>query len=296
MKRRDFLAKSSLLTIAPFVAKFNDSKIIAGKRVPGLQLFTLFGQIDKDVKGTLQKLADLGVKEIESAFSFLPGFYGMSAKEFDATIQSMGMKWVSHHVLGAPLKPSVTKSAGITNFPKINNLRDNAEEAVASLAGTSVKYIVCANTPIETRKEVDESVEVLKKSAVFAKKAGLTLCFHNHDAEFKEVEGARPFDVFAKELSKEELKFEIDLGWAFKAGVDIPALFKKHPGRFPLCHMKDFSAEFKEMLPLGTGILDYKPVFAVAAVGGLEHYFIEHDFPKDAYLSIETGVKSFGLM
>ncbi|MEY4384531.1 MAG: hypothetical protein RI995_2073 [Bacteroidota bacterium] len=296
MKRREFLAKSSILTFAPIVSKFNDSIALAGVRVPGLQLFTLFGQIDKDVKGTLKKVADLGVKEIESAFSFLPGFYGMSAKEFDETIQSFGMKWVSHHVLGAPLKPSVTKNAGITNFPKINNLRDNAEEAVASLAGTSVKYIVCANTPIETKKEVEESVEVLKKSAVFAKKAGLTLCFHNHDAEFKEVEGARPFDVFANELSTDELKFEIDLGWAFKAGVDIPGLFKKHAGRFPLCHLKDFSVDFKEMLPLGTGILNYKQVLAAANEGGLKHFFIEHDFPKDAFMSIETGVKSFNLM
>ncbi len=291
MKRRDFIAKSSFLTLAPFISKFNDSNALAGVRVPGLQLFTLFGQIDKDAKGVLKKVADLGVKEIESAFSFLPGFYGMSAQEFDGYLKSVGMTWTSHHVIGAPLKPR--PGMDVSKFPKFLNLRDNAEEAIHSVAGTSVKYLVCANIPIESKKEVDEAVEILSKSAEIAKKAGLTFCFHNHDAEFKEVEGVRPFDVFAKEISADLLKFEIDLGWASKAGVNIPELFKKHPGRFPLCHMKDFTDGFKDIVSLGSGILDYKPILAAAEIGGLKHFFIEHDMPKDAFASIESGVKHF---
>ncbi len=294
MKRREFLTKSSLLTIAPFVSKFNGSNAVAGVRVPGLQLFTLFGQIDKDVKGTLKHVADLGVKEIESAFSFLPGFYGLSAIDFDTYVKSVGMKWTSHHIIGAPLKPR--PGMDISKFPKFLNLRDNAEEAIHSLAGTSVEYVVCANIPIESRKEIDEAVEILSKSAQIAKKAGLTFCFHNHDAEFKEVDGVRPFDVFAKEISSDLLKFELDLGWASKAGVDIPNLFKQYPGRFPLCHVKDFNDGFKDIVPLGTGILDYKPILSASSVGGLKHFFIEHDMPKDAFASIEVGVKHFNKM
>ena len=37
----------------------------------GLQLFTFFGLIDDDVKGTLTKIAAIGYKELESAFSKL---------------------------------------------------------------------------------------------------------------------------------------------------------------------------------------------------------------------------------
>ncbi len=291
MKRREFLAKSTLLSLVPFVPIVNDSIAKNGMRVPGLQLFTLFGQIDKDAKGILKRVSELGVKEIESAFSFLPGFYGMSAQAFDEYLKSVGMSWISHHVIGAPLKPR--PEIDVTKLPKFLNLRDNAEEAILSVAGTSVKYLVCANIPIDSKKEVEEAVEILKKAAVLAKKAGLTFCYHNHDAEFKEVEGVIPFEVFAREIPADLLKFEIDLGWAFKAGVDIPALFRKHPGRFPLCHMKDFTENFQEMVPLGTGTLNYKPVLEVASVGGLEHFFIEHDMPKDAFASIEAGVKHF---
>lgn len=291
MKRREFLVKSTLLSMLPMLPGHNGSVLTTGGRVPGLQLFTLFGQIDKDAKGILKRVSELGVKEIESAFSFLPGFYGMSAQEFDGYLRSVGMNWTSHHVIGAPLKPR--PGMDVSKFPKFLNLRDNAEEAIHSVAGTSVKYLVCANIPIDSKKEIEEAVEILTKSAQIAKKAGLIFCYHNHDAEFKEVEGLLPFEVFAKEVPSDLLKFEIDLGWASKAGVDIPALFKKHSGRFPLCHMKDFSADYKEIVPLGTGIMNYKPILESAKIAGLEHFFIEHDMPKDAFASIETGVKTF---
>ena len=70
----------------------------------GLQLFTFFNVIDDDVQGTLTKIAGIGYKEIESAFSKKGGYYGMKPKEFAAYLQGIGMSWKSHHVLGAPFK------------------------------------------------------------------------------------------------------------------------------------------------------------------------------------------------
>lgn len=257
----------------------------------GVQLFTLFGQIEKDVKGNMQQLAQLGYKEIESAFSFLPGFYGMSAKEWDGFLKSIGLNWVSHHVIGAPFKPR--PGMDTSRMPKFLNLRDNSDEVIEGLVGTGLKYLVCANIPVETRKEMDEAVEILLKVGKKAKAAGLTFCFHNHDAEFKAVDGLRPFDLFSKEIPTELLKFELDLGWASKAKVDPVQLFQAQPGRFPLCHIKDFDREFKEILPLGEGHIDYARIFAAAKQGGLQHYFIEHDMPKDAFASLKTSKMAF---
>ena len=70
----------------------------------GLQLYTLFGILDQDPKGYLEKIAKVGYKEIESAFSKLGGYYGMKPKEFATTLKDLGMVWRSHHVLGAPFK------------------------------------------------------------------------------------------------------------------------------------------------------------------------------------------------
>jgi sugar phosphate isomerase/epimerase len=256
----------------------------------GIQLFTFFGKFDQDVKGNLQKIADLGYTEIESAFSMLPGFYGMKGKEFMTLNKDLGLNWVSHHVVGAPMKPR--PGVDMSRFPKMLNLRDDAQQAVDNAAEAGVNYLVCANTPIETKDEVSASVASMYKAAELAKKAGLTFCYHNHDAEFKVVDGQKAFDVFTSQIPADLLKFELDLGWAAKAGVDPVELFKQHPGRFPLCHIKDFDSEFKNILPVGEGVVNYKRIFAAAKSGGLEHFFVEHDFPKDAFESLRISKKA----
>jgi len=74
--------------------------------------------------------------------------------------------------------------------------------------------------------------------------------------------------------------------------VDPLELFKQHPGRFPLCHIKDFDSEFKNILPVGEGVINYKRIFDAAKSGGLEHFFVEHDFPKDAFESLRISKKA----
>src|SRR5882724_2308854 len=71
---------------------------------PGVQLFTFFNVLDNDVEGTLKKAASIGIQNIESAFSKKGDYYGLKAKAFSSLLQSMGMKWRSHHVFGNPVK------------------------------------------------------------------------------------------------------------------------------------------------------------------------------------------------
>ena len=288
--RRRFLQQSSSFLAASLLAPHFLSAQSYTSRPVGIQLFTFFGKFDQDVKGNLQKIADLGYTEIESAFSMLPGFYGMKGKEFMALNKDLGLNWVSHHVVGAPLKPR--PGMDMSRFPKMMNLRDDAQQSVDNAAEAGVKYLVCANIPIETKDEVSQAVVTLTKVGELAKKAGLNFCYHNHDAEFKVVDGQKAFDVFSSQIPADLLKFELDLGWAAKAGVDPVELFKRHPGRFPLCHIKDFDSEFKNILPVGEGVVNYKRIFAAAKSGGLEHFFVEHDFPKDAFESLRTSKKA----
>src|SRR3954468_7018986 len=105
--RRKFLKNSgaaafgAMLLSDKATASFFTNKAM---RPVGLQLFTFFNEIDNDVEGTLKKIAAVGYKEIESAFSKKGGYYGMKPKEFAAYLTSIGLAWKSHHVLGAPFK------------------------------------------------------------------------------------------------------------------------------------------------------------------------------------------------
>ena len=84
---------------------------------------------------------------------------------------------------------------------------------------------------------------------------------------------------------------QLDVGWAYIAGIDPIALFTAHPGRFELWHIKDVfglrtvnpslgpNARVSSMaiVPVGTGPIDFTPVCAQASLAGLKHFAVEQD-------------------
>lgn len=261
----------------------------------GLQLFTLFNVMDDDVKGSLQKVAAIGYKEIESAFSKKGAFYGMPPKDFATMVRDLGMSWKSHHVLGAPFKlpPGAKMPTGADGkplvIPPMRNLLENYQQLIDEAAEGGVEYLVCANTPFETAAELKQSVDTLNKTAEAAKKAGLLFAYHNHDREFAQVDGKIPYDVLLSDTNADMVKMELDLAWVTKAGLDPVDLFKKNPGRFHLWHVKDIGKDLQDPLPVGTGIIDFKRIFANAELAGMKHFFVEHDMPADPFGSITTS-------
>ena len=171
----------------------------------------------------------------------------------------------------------------------MRTLKDNSQELVDEVAEGGAKYLVCASIDIKTGDAVKNSIEILNKAGETCKKAGLTLAYHNHDMEFKSVDGIVPYDLFLSQISK-DVKMELDLAWCSKAGVDPVELFKKNPGRFPLWHLKDFDKEFKTLMPVGSGVIDFKRIFANAKVAGLEFPFVEHDMPANGVESVASSI------
>lgn len=264
---------------------------------PGIQLFTFFNSIDDDVNGTLKRVAAIGYKNIESAFSKKGGYYGYKPKDFSTALSDMGLKWKSHHVLGAPFKlppgaklPDGPDGKPIT-IPPMRNLQDNMQELVDEAAEGGVEYLVCANAPFGTADEIKNSIETLNKTTEAASKAGLLFAYHNHDAEFQTVEGTVPYEAILNDTDP-KMKLELDIAWSVKGGADPIALFKKNKGRFHLWHVKDLDASRETILPVGEGTINYAAYFAAAKEAGLKYYFIEHDMPKDAFASITTSLKA----
>lgn len=295
MKRKQFLQTSSVALLGGMLLpnKFPASFFNGQKdKAMGLQLFTFFNVIDDDVQGTLKKIAAIGYKKIESAFSKKGGYYGMKPKEFASFLKDTGMSWKAHHVLGAPFKlpPGAKMPAGADgkpiSIPPMRNLSTDRQQLVDEAAEGGVEYLVCANTPINTLDDIKASIEVLNKTDEACKKAGIGFAYHNHDAEFRAVEGQIPYEMF---LSQTKMQMELDLAWATKGGKDPLELFKQHPGRFPLWHVKDLDKEMKIVLPVGEGTIDYKRIFDAASSSGMKHFFVEHDMPKDPWASITTS-------
>jgi sugar phosphate isomerase/epimerase len=131
-------------------------------------------------------------------------------------------------------------------------------------------------------------VELFTKAAVETRKAGIQFCYHNHNFEFKKYGDTTAYDFLLKQLDPKLVKFEMDCFWVTHAGQDPVAYFKKHPGRFPLLHIKDLKAgnppttEMDARMGLftevGKGTINWKRIFAAAPQGGMKHYYVEQDF------------------
>lgn len=295
--RRKFLQSTGVLVLGGMSLSGKAASFLSGMapHPVGLQLFTFFGIIDDDVKGTLTKIAGVGYKEIESAFSKKGGYYGMKPKDFKAMVNDLGMSWKSHHVIGAPFKMPkgykmpVGADGKPMVIPPMLNLRDNMQQLVDEAAEGGIQYLVCANAPTGTLEEIKSSIEILNKTGEAAKKAGLQFCYHNHDMEFKAIDGKVPYHLLLTETDAKKVKMELDLAWAIKGGQDPVKLFKDHPGRFPLWHVKDLDASHTNILPAGSGTIDFKRIFDARASAGMQHFFVEHDMPKDALASITSS-------
>jgi sugar phosphate isomerase/epimerase len=294
--RRKFLQQSSMAAMVgllmPRIGQANSYFTNEDKMPIGLQLYTLGDLMTKDPAGTLAKLAAIGYKELESAGSPKGNFYGFKPKEFAKMVKDAGMHWRSAHVGGAPfsigqimkMAKTAEDSARIQkmmerfkDMPKMANLKDNYQQLADDAAEGGLGYLVCSSIPVSTLDEIKTAVDVFSKAGEACKKNGVQFAYHNHQTEFDLVEGVRPFDYILNNTNKDLVKMELDLAWATKAKQDPVALFKLHPGRYPLWHVKDLDKTNLMPAEVGSGIVDFKRIFENAKLSGMKYFFVEQD-------------------
>src|SRR5438552_1358920 len=294
MDRRKFIQSGTLAFSSLILARSALAGIVSGKifKPVGLKIYRLGDLMTTDPKGTLQKLAAIGYKEVESAGSQKGNYYGYTPKEFAAVVKDAGMNWRSAHVGGAPFtmdqimkmaktaedSARIQKMAeGFKNRPKMLNLKENYQQLADDAAEGGLSYLVCAAIPVSSLDEIKTAVDVFSKAGEACKKAGVQFAYHNDTSEFDEVEGHRPFDYILSNTDKDLVKMELDLAWATKAKQDPVALFKMHPGRFPLWHVKDLDKNSQNPTEVGAGTIDFKRIFDNAKESGMKYFFVEQD-------------------
>jgi sugar phosphate isomerase/epimerase len=92
------------------------------------------------------------------------------------------------------------------------------------------------------------------------------------------MDGQTGFEILMKETDASQVKMELDLYWAVKAGHNPVDLFAAHPGRFVMWHIKDMDKTDKKFFTeVGNGSIDFKSIFAKAKESGMKHFFVEQD-------------------
>jgi len=91
--------------------------------------------------------------------------------------------------------------------------------------------------------------------------------------------------VLLQNTDPDVVKIEMDLYWIRKGGKDPLDYFRRWPGRFPMVHVKDMTAD-GQMADVGAGAIDWRAIFAHRREAGIRYYFVEHDEPADPIASI----------
>lgn len=274
--RKTFLRQSALLlgglTVRP-------DAIFKATMPIGIQLYSLRAQIGKDLEAVIAKIAAAGYNDIETyGYNGLnDSFFGVSPKGLKDLLKKYKLTSTSGHYQ-------------IDKFLLNDGPDDDVKKLVDVVKASGQTYLTVSSFSHTNTKTVADYAKVAKRfnaAGAICKKGGVQLGYHNHDSEFKMLDGASGYDVLLKETDGALLKMELDLFWAVKGGVDPVAMFKKYPGRFPLWHVKDMDKVSGRNTEIGNGSIDFKPIFAAAKSAGMKHFYMEQEnFDIDPYESI----------
>ncbi|WP_058301584.1 sugar phosphate isomerase/epimerase family protein [Gorillibacterium timonense] len=230
------------------------------KPIVGLQMYTLRDMTEKDFIGTLRKVADLGYKAVEFA-----GYFGTPAKELRALLDELGLKAPSAHI-------------GLS-FEEPDKISANLAKEIAYAKELGMEYIITPWAPLPeqpTMEDVKKLASILESAGRQVVEAGLKYGYHNHEFEFKLVEGKPVMDHLLELVPAEYLVAEFDLGWVHMGGQVPVDYVNRYAGRVPLAHFKDFGEGTRDT-EVGTGVVDLKSVLGVAEQAGIRYFIVEQE-------------------
>ncbi|MGI8960965.1 MAG: sugar phosphate isomerase/epimerase family protein [Bryobacteraceae bacterium] len=262
LSRRSFLA---LTAITPFALPAADRKPVP----VGLELYSVRNELEKDLPGTLDAVAKMGYECVE----FYSPYYDWTlehAKEVRKHLDTLKIRCYSTHNELKSFKP------------------DGIEQAIELNKALDGRYVVLADpgeiTDIDGWKRI---AEMLNKANDRFKSHGLHAGYHNHQLEWKPVQGQKPIELLAATTDK-SIMLQLDVGTCLEAGNDPVAWINQNPGRIRSMHCKDWSPEKGYRVLVGQGVAPWKKIFEAAEqTGGIEYYLVEQEGSE--YPEMETA-------
>ena len=219
-----------------------------------LQLYSLRESLAHDFEGMVRQVADMGYVGVEP-FGGMPGGLENSA----ALFRELDLEVCNSHV----------------PFPDDEN--KDAVLAIAEAYGLkSVCIAYLPATEFETLDDIKRTCENINRAGEFARANGLSLGYHNHWWEYKQLNGTATLDLIMSELD-DNVFLQIDTYWAQVGGLDAVEVVKQVGARAPLLHLKDGPIDPDgDMTAVGGGKMDV-PGIVAATADTAEWHIVELD-------------------
>ena len=261
-----------------------------------IQLYSIRDEVAKDFVGSLKRLAEIGYTGVE----FAGGNYGgLSAAELKKVLADLKLEPISSHIMSAMVPGQL----------------DYAKEL-------GVRYLIDPMKNIANDDEALAFAKELNETGKLCKDKGLLFGYHNHRHEFIEGKDGTLMDTLLLNTDPDLVCFQLDVGWATCAGVDVPAFIRKYAGRFKMIHVKEcsvvagaepmpdfskfprdengrpqippevmqkFAEQNKWNVAAGKGVIDWAAVRDAALAQGAEAFIIEreYDYAGDIFKCVE---------
>jgi sugar phosphate isomerase/epimerase len=253
ISRRSFLAMAAAV---PFAA----SAIREARNVPvGLELYSVRGELAKDLLGTVAAVGRMRYEVVEFYAPYLDWTHE-TAKSVRKVLDDTGLKCHSTH----------------NNDPSFT--ADGMKKAIELNQIVGSKYLIMASAPRVTGIDGWKALgERLTSVSAELKPLGMATGYHNHQVEWRPVDGKRPMDVLAANTPA-DVVLQFDVGTCLEVGADPIAWITANPGRIKSVHCKDWAPGRAYNVAFGEGDAPWKKIFeAVEAAGGVEYYLIEQE-------------------
>jgi sugar phosphate isomerase/epimerase len=268
INRRRFLENAGL-GLTAFALSRNGQLLASPYGMPiGLQLYTVRDHMEKDLEGTLERVAEIGYKVVESG-SF--DYYGKKPAELRRILTDHGLTVISTHFTESQLKSDL-------------------EKHIAEAQECGVTYVVLTSLDEQDRKSPDavkRDAEWFNQVGKSVREAGCRFGYHGHNFDYAAVGGVVEYDELIRRTDPKLVNFELDCFWCVRAGKDPLDYFHRFPGRFPQLHIKDLKPGYPPttvmdsrpgaFTEVGQGVIDWKKIFKAALAGGMKHFYVEQD-------------------
>ena len=233
------------------------------KPVMGIQLYTLrdYCQTAEDFSATLQKLAGMGVKDVQiSAIGDIP------AQKQKEALDAAGIKVCVTH-------------------KSLERMTKDLKGLIAEHKTIGCDALGLGAAPSESRGTTDRVRDFIRTTTKIGKELkanGMTFNYHNHDFEFKPLEDSKKsmMDLLIGETDPELFKFIPDVAWIHYAGYDPVEILEKMKGRVKVLHFKDYIIDKdgnRKFVSLGQGKVDLKACYEAAAKLDIPYIMYEQD-------------------
>lgn len=283
MAPNDGMDRRTWLRLAAMSAAFSAAHPLQAKkgRTLGVQLYTVREQLGDRADATLKAIASIGYQELEVLRGDLAAVVPI-AKRY-------GLAPVSAHIEGPFVTGNWEAWGAFRKLPEGYSL----ERALDEMRAHGVRYAVVSYLmPAEregSQAFYEKLAASLNRAGELARKAGVTLGYHNHAFELDPLpDGRRPLDVLVSGTDPALVKLELDVFWVGVTGADPAEAIQRYKGRVELLHLKDRAADaprvtderqvpptaFREV---GSGSLDFRAILKAADAAGVKHFFVEQD-------------------